>query len=138
MQLKGVLNSKCMPGGAQGIIKTITSTNTSGQSAIITMDGPGNNTLYVFHGYSRGGFGLMPETPSSDFNFSITMENSDGFTPTSINVLFKFYVNSMSESGDALTIKWDNEAFDPSDSFTVVHIHIWFDGINYCGRVDGY
>lgn len=137
MRLFGIKNNKCLLGGVQGVCKTVTRTG-SGQGAFFGIDNPENNTLYVCKEFPAGGlFGLIPEDPTGDYNFKLTLQSSSGFLGQ-LAALLKFYHASISGSGPEITIEWDNPSFNPMSSYTVIHVHIWHDGINFCGHIDGY
>ena len=138
MSLAGVKTNKCFSYGVQGVCNTITEENTTGQSAIFSINPTENNTLYVLKEYTRGLFGLLPENPTGDFNFKVTLQRASGFTVPLASLVMFYNVNTTTGSGDPITIKWDNPDFDVTNNYTVIHMYIWYDGINYCGRVDGY
>ena len=136
--LKGVKQNHCMLTGVQGVVKTILSDNTSGSSVIFAVDEPKNNTLYVFKEYVGGIFGTLAETPTADFNFKVTLLDSSGFTGTLANVVKLYNSPTTATSGTQITVKYDNPTFDITDNYTVLHLHFWYDGLNYCCKVDGY
>ncbi len=138
MALFGIKTNKCFQDGVQGVCNKFEYENTSGSSVIFSVNGPKNNALYIFKEYSAGAFGLMPLDPSPDFNFTITLQNTEGFTGV-LNAQVSFYYSDLTtQLPQRILLKWDNPDFDPTDGYTVIHIHVWHDGINYCGRVDGY
>lgn len=138
MKVHGIKKNKCFVTGLQGVCSSVVTENTSGMSQLFFVDGPENNTLYVFKELSGGAFGLLPTDPTPDFHFKITLQNSEGFIGT-LATMVSFYTTSVHESGGTeLTIKWDDPAFDPTAGYTVIHMHIWHDGINWCGQIDGY
>lgn len=138
MSVYGIKNNKCILPGVQGVCDTVVYENTSGSSVIFSINGPKNNTRYVFKEYSNGVFGLMPENPTGDYNFGITLKDSSGFLGI-LDAQVTFYYNATtSTEHNQIYLKWDNPDFDPTDNYTVLHIHVWYDGINYCGHIDGY
>lgn len=138
-RLAGIKGNKCFLRGVQGVCRKITATNTTGQSAIYSVNDTKNNTLYVLKEYVRGLFGNLPQNPEPDFNFHVTLNNAEGFTTalSAIIVCYDVDINAPN-SPTALTINWDNPTFDTTDGYTVLHLYIWHDGINWCGHVDGY
>lgn len=137
MGLFGRKENFCILSGVQGVVKTITSENTSGSTVIFSIDNPGNNYLYVFKGYSGGAFGTVPEAPDADFNFKVTINNSNGFTGT-IAAFVRLYSTTTTEvPAEEITVKYNNPDFDVTE-YTTIHLHYWYDGLNYCCKVDGY
>lgn len=138
MSVSGIKENKCFAEGLQGVCSQLIAGAAPDASYIYSMDNPANNARYVIKEYVTAVFGLLPNSPTPDFNFNITMKRSDGFTGT-LNGVFSFSNDSVNaQGGTFLTIKWDNPTFDVTDSYTVIHVHIWYDGINWCGHVDGY
>ena len=135
--LKGIKDNFCMLKGVQGVVKEITAEDTSGESVVFAVNNPGNSYLYVFKGYSGGAFSSVPETPTADFNFKVTMYRSTGFTGT-IGALVRLSSAAQSAEPVWITVKYDNPNFDITDDYTTIHLHFWYDGINYCCHVDGY
>lgn len=137
--LLGLKSNKCVMEGAQGVIRNVVSTNPEpGTSAAFQISGPKNNTQYVLKEFGSGLIALMPEEPTADFNFKLTVQRTSGFTGTLATFLYFTYTSASSTSPEYVTIKWDNPDFDVTDNYTVIHAHIWYDGINYCGHIDGY
>lgn len=128
----------CYRNGVQGVVKKVLSDNTSGSSVIFAADNPENNTLYVFKEYSRGIFGTCPEEPSADYNFKVTIMDSFGFTGTLENVVKLYSTPTTATTSIQITVKYNNPNFDITDGYTVLHLHFWYDGLNYCCEVDGY
>ena len=128
----------CLLNGVQGVVETILSDNTSGSSVVFAADNPKNNTLYIFKEYSGGIFGTVPETPSADYNFKVTIKDSSGFSGTLANVVKLYSTPTTATSSIQITVKYDNPDFDITDNYTVLHLHFWYDGLNYCCKVDGY
>lgn len=138
MQLNGIKKNKCFLAGVQGVCSLVEQENTTGQSAIFAINGPENNSLFVLKEFSSGVFGLLPEDPTPDYNFKITLQKTNGFLGT-LNGIIQYYTTDVNASGGTpLTIKWNDPAFDITANYTVLHFHIWHDGINWCGMVDGY
>lgn len=136
MGLFGIKNNKCFMNGVQGVVNTVAETATvSGQ--IFKVEGPENNTLYVADGHSKVSFGLIPANPPADYNFKITFRNLNGFIGTFAGNFLLSY-NADDEEYNPINPKLDNPDFDITDNYTVIHLHIWYDGINYCGKIDGY
>lgn len=136
--LSGRKNNFCLLSGVQGVVKTVLNDNTSGSSVVFAADNPTNNTLYVFKEYSGGIFGTVPATPSADYNFKVTIKNSVGFTGTLANVVKLYSTPTTATSSTQITVQYDNPSFDITDDYTVLHLHFWYDGLNYCCHVDGY
>lgn len=139
MKLAGIQKNKCFLYGVQGVCNKETATNTTGQTAIFSVNDTTNNTLYVMKEYLRGLFGNLPQDPTPDFNFRVTLNNEGGFTAalSAIIVCYDVDLNAPNPP-EPLDIKWDNPNFDTTDGYTVIHIYIWHDGVNWCGHVDGY
>lgn len=132
----GIKTNKCLQKGLQGICTTVEATaSTSGD--VYMKDGADNNSRFILKDYGSILIGMMPETPEPDYNFDITIQNTSGFYGTLAGVFVLSYA-SIESSGDNVTIKWDNPDFDVADNWSVIHVHFWFDGINYCGSIDGY
>lgn len=136
MALFGIKNNKCFQHGVQGVVNVDDRTAES-SGEVFTKDGPENNTLYVARGHSKISFTSIPATPDADYNFSITFQNLNGFYGT-FEGNFNLFHSAPSEPGVVVDIKLDNPDFDLSNNYTVIHLHVWFDGINYCGKIDGY
>lgn len=136
-QASGIKNNKCFATGVQGVCKQIESTAASPNMYGFSSDAVENNCRFVLKDYVSALIGSLPTEPTPDFNFDITMQNSSGFYGTIAGV-FSFADHPTTGSGDFLSIKWNNPDFDVSDNWTVIHLHIWHDGINWCGNIDGY
>ena len=135
--LLGRKGNFCLLKGAQGVINTIVTEGESGTSQIFAIDGPKNNTLYVFKEISSGIYTSVPTAPTGDYNFKVTMYKSTGFTGT-LDSLVSLASSAASEPPVFITVKYDNPDFDITDDYTTIHLHFWYDGINYCCHVDGY
>lgn len=136
-QASGIKNNKCFATGVQGVCKQIESTAAPGASYIFAYNAPQNNSRFVLKEYTAVLFGQIPENPDPDYNFNITIQSADGFTGV-LDAVFKFTNVSLDEQGDFLKIYWNNPDFDVSENYTVIHVHIWHDGINWCANIDGY
>lgn len=136
--LKGIQDNFCMLKGVQGVVKKVVAEDTSGETVVFVVDSPGNNFLYVFKGYSGGGFGLVPTEPTADYNFNVTLYKSNGFSGTLSAFVKLFSTSSTSLTPEQITVKYDNPDFDITDGYTTIHLHYWYDGINYCCHIDGY
>lgn len=134
--LLGLKHNKCVLNGAQGVVGTVAETASSG-TAIFRVDNPQNNTLYVAKGHAKVQFANIPRTPTSDYNFTIVFQETGGFIGTFAGNFILSY-NGPDEEFDDIGIKLDNPDFDITDNYTVIHLHVWYDGINYCGKIDGY
>ena len=134
--LKGIKDNFCMLKGVQGVVKTIEETAASGTD-IFRADGPESNTLYVAKGHAKVQFTNIPRTPSGDYNFKIVFQETGGFIGTFAGNFILSY-NGPDEELDDIGIKLDNPDFDITDGYTVIHLYVWYDGINYCGKIDGY
>ena len=137
MSLFGIKSNKCMLNGVQGVCKQITSTAPGGASYVYQRNGAENNSRFVLTAYSSILIGMIPTNPDIDYNFSVTFKDATGFLGT-IDGLFTFKHGDYTGVSETVKIYWDNPNFDPTDDYTVIHLHIWFDGINYCGHIDGY
>ena len=134
--LLGRKENFCLLTGAQGVVKTVEETaSTSG--AIFRVDEPSNNTIYIAKEHSKVEFTSIPRTPSNDYNFTIVFQETGGFIGTFAGNFLLSY-NAPDEEYEAIGIKLDNPSFDITDDYTVIHLHVWYDGINYCGKIDGY
>lgn len=134
--LNAFKNNFCKQSGVQGVVNTVLETASSGTD-IFRVDNPQNNTLYVAKGHAKVSFTDIPRTPTSDYNFTIVFQETDGFIGTfSGNFLLSY--NAPGEEYEDIGIKLDNPDFDITDNYTVIHLHVWYDGINYCGKIDGY
>lgn len=136
MSLYGVKKNKCILDGVQGIVKVDEST-ASQSGLVLHVNNPSNNTLYVAKGYSKVSFGNIPENPPIDYNFSITYNNPTGFSGTFAGNFLLSY-GGPDDPYNPIGIKLDNPDFDLTDNYTTIHLHVWYDGINYCGKIDGY
>ena len=128
----------CYRNGVQGVVKKIVAEDTSGETVVFFVDSPENNSLYLFKGYSGGGFGLVPTDPSADYNFKVTLYKSTGFSGTLSAFVKLFSTSSTSLTPEQITVKYDDPDFDITDGYTTIHLHYWHDGINYCCHIDGY
>ena len=134
--LAGRKENFCILSGIQGVVKTVEETaSTSGE--IFRVDAPTNNTLYVAKGHVKVLFSSIPTEPTNDYNFKIVFQNSSGFFGTFAGN-FLLYHSAPNEPGGAVDLKLDNPDFDITDDYTVIHLHVWYDGINFCGKIDGY
>ena len=134
--IKGRQANFCYRNGVQGVVKTIEETAASGTD-IFRADEPENNTLYVAKGHAKVQFTNIPRTPSGDYNFKIVFQETGGFIGTFAGNFILSY-NGPDEEYEDIGIKLDNPDFDITDGYTVIHLHVWYDGINYCGKIDGY
>lgn len=137
MRLSGIKKNKCFLQGVQGVCKQVESTAAEGASYFYVTDNAENNSRFVLKNYESVLVGSLPTEPDPDFNFNITIQNSRGFYG-SLNAVFTFLDYPTSGSGTHLAIKWNDPDFDVSNDYTVIHVHIWHDGINWCGNIDGY
>ena len=136
--LAGRQTNFCLRNGVQGVVKQITTEDTSGETVYFSVNSPGNNYLYVFKGFSGGGFGTVPAEPTADYNFKVTLYKSTGFTGT-LATFVRLFSTSMSDPSPVeISVKYDKPDFDLTDDYTTIHLHYWYDGINYCGKIDGY
>lgn len=135
--ITGYKQNHCVLLGVQGVIETIAETNTE-SGTIFLVNGPQNNTQYVYTDFASGLVALMPEEPSSDFNFKLTIKKTGGFSGTLAGQVAFYYSSATAVPAVEASIKWDNPSFDVTDNYTVLHMHIWYDGLNYCGKIDGY
>lgn len=137
MATYGVKDNKCFEKGLQGVIKQIIAGAPEGSSLIYGLNGPKNNHRYVVKNYSKVTFGEIPTNPDPDYNFQITCQNDNGFIGAFAgNFLFSY--NALDETYAPIGLKLDNPDFDITDGYTVIHLHIWHDGIKYCCHIDGY
>lgn len=136
MALFGIKNNKCFQHGVQGVVNV--DDRTAGSSGeIYEVNAPENNTLFVARGHSKVEFTSIPATPEADYNFSITFQNVNGFIGT-FEGNFLLFHSAPTEPGVRVNIKLDDPDFDITNNYTVIHLHVWFDGINYCGIINGY
>lgn len=136
----GICENKCQVPGIQGICETIEHENESDKEIVYFHDSkPSNNCRIVLKNYYSAGFAYMQQNPSADYNFHITFYKESGLDYIlAPDGLCGFYYGSGLETGDQMIdIKWDNPNFSFT-GLTVAHVDIWFDGINYCGHIDGY
>ena len=137
MRLSGIKNNKCFLQGVQGVCKQIESTAPAGASYFYSTDSAENNCRFLLKNYESVLVGSLPTEPDPDFNFNITIQHTGGFFGQ-LDAVFTFLDHPTTGQGAHLSIKWDNPDFDVSDGYTVIHVHIWHDGINWCGNIDGY
>jgi hypothetical protein len=124
--------------GLQGVQSTVTATTETAQTIYYTGSTPVNNRCYVVDNYMKFGGEYMPLEPTADYNFHITHRHRGLPATSTLDGVYSFIYNGKDDSpAQDVTIYWDNPSFAPAD-YDVVHVHIWFDGINYCGHVDGY
>lgn len=135
--ITGYKQNHCVLLGVQGVIETHEETNTD-EGTIFLVNGPVNNTQYVYKNFASGLVALMPEEPTGDFNFKLTIQKTGGFTGTLAGQVGFYYSSATAVPAVEASIKWDNPDFDVTDGYTVLHMYIWYDGINYCGKIDGY
>ena len=134
--LSAIKSNFCLAKGVQGVIETVIETaTTSGE--IFSVSKPENNTRYVAKGFSKVMFSEIPANPSGDYNFYITYQDTTGFIGTFAGNFLLSYGRS-DEEYNPVNPKLNNPDFDITDNYTVIHLHIWYDGINYCGEIDGY
>ena len=138
MKIFGIKQNKCLQQGLQGVCSQYLYENTSGSSVFFSFNNPEINARYVFKEYTGGVIGEMPTVPTPDFNFHITLKQSSGFNGTLNGLITYAYTNTSSTDPEHVKVYYDNPTFDPTDNYTVIHFHIWYDGVNYCGHVDGY
>lgn len=136
MGLFGIKNNKCFQNGVQGVVNVVEETASS-SGEIFQVDNPANNTLYVAKGHAKVSFCNIPANPEADYNFTITFQELDGFIGTFAGNFLLSY-GGRDEEYNPVNPKLDNPDFDITDNYTVIHLHIWYDGINYCGKIDGY
>lgn len=137
MSLFGIKSNKCMLNGVQGVCKQISATAPAGADYIYSHNGADNNSRFVLTNYTKAMVGMITTNPDIDYNFSITIKRPNGFLGTP-DGLFIFKDGDIEGTSNTIKVYWDNPDFDPSDDYTVLHVYIWFDGINYCGHIDGY
>lgn len=137
MKTFGFKDNYCIALGLQGVEQQIVYTAEEGQSVAFAMNSPQNNVRYVITNYTSVLFGMLETPPEPYFNFQVTFKNINGFYGTIVGN-FRMTDDDIAESGNTIKVYWDNPDFDITDNYTVLHIHIWHDGINYCGHIDGY
>lgn len=136
-QASGIKNNKCFATGVQGVCKQIESTAAEGASYFYSTDSAENNSRFVLKNYQSVLVGSLPTEPDPDFNFNITIQNSNGFYGT-LDAVFTFLDYPTTGTGTHLKIYWNNPDFDLTADYTVIHVHVWHDGINWCANIDGY
>lgn len=132
----GICENKCQVPGIQGICETIEHENKA-STEIVYFGEPRNNSRIILKNYYTALFKYMPQNPSADYNFHITFCKESGLDYiVNVNGLLSF-CHGDGSGNENVTIKWDNPSFSFT-GLTVAHADIWYDGINYCGHIDGY
>lgn len=137
MALFGIKTNKCFARGVQGVTEQLEYTASPGTDIFSYNATPENNCRFVLEEYISILIGKIPTHPEPSYNFYITLKNSTGFYGE-LDAVFTLTDADITESGNQIKVYWDNPSFDLSADYTVVHVHIWHDGINYCGHIDGY
>lgn len=124
--------------GLQGVQSTVSATAATVTNAYYTGTQPANNSRYVIDNYMRFCGEYLPQSPTADYNFRITHRHRGLPSTAVLDGVYSFIYNGRNDSpAQPVTIYWDNPSFAPAD-YDVIHVHIWYDGINYCGHADGY
>ena len=137
MSTYGVKINKCFEPGMQGVSSQLEYTAAQGTEIFSYNAAPKTNSRFVLKEYLSLIIGHIPTEPEPSYNFNITLQNSTGFYGT-VDATFTLKDGDLNETSNTIKVYWDNPNFDVSDNYTIIHAHIWHDGIHYCGHIDGY
>ena len=124
--------------GLQGVQSTVLATAATVTNAYYTDTQPANNSRYVIDNYMRFCGEYLPQSPTADYNFHITHRHRGLPSTAVLDGVYSFIYNGRNDSpAQSVTVYWDDPSFAPAD-YDVIHVHVWYDGMNYCGHADGY
>lgn len=133
----GICESKCQvevlaKDKAFGIEKTETYSATTAQEGI-SISTPQANTRLKILNFGKLILSDFPETLGDNFNFEVVFYRRDGFASFMSNVFQMLYSDNTE-----VPVIWITPYNFKLSNCTVIHLYVFWDGINVCCRVEGY